>query len=520
MRLALLMFVGVVLMYAQVLGLVMGAPGLYFFTMISWINFCFATLASTFLFSTTITEEKEERTLGLLRMADVGPLPLLIGKSAPRLVAVVLIIFVQFPFTLLAITLGGISWTQVAATFCTLLGHVVLIGGIGLLFSVVFRQTGVAIGMTFLFAIGLITVPWFLLGVLSPTWGIVPATSELSPVAQFLLEYGLPTIQAVVDASAAPRLAKILGTGFNENPIGFQVLSNLGAGAGLFLLSWLLFDPCNRNLDDEVHKSTPVTRLISKRARRSRRAWRLAIVGKDFRALAGGWKMVLVRLAAYVSVLASILYAVNDFRWSRVDPEEFGQGLYVMMFYFVLPIELTLLAARLFRTEIQERTWPLLLSLPLSLPEIAYAKLAGALFALAPLSLCFCAGVVLDADDFVEFLGDLVDDPEVILIFALYVAYLLLLGHLTTFFSLLSNAWAGALLAIVATFMGFILNYMVAIIPIFLLQFSGGGPPAWGPSTMEFYMAVAGVISLLVVLLLVGCLHYLIGVRLKSVAAQ
>jgi ABC-type transport system involved in multi-copper enzyme maturation permease subunit len=512
MRVALLAFVGLMLMQAQFFAVMMGAPGFWFFQALSWINFCFATLAATFLFASSITEEKEERTLGLLRMADVGPLPLLLGKSAPRMVAALLILCVQFPFTLLAITLGGVTWGQVAAAFCTLVSHIVLVGGLALLFSVIFRRTGTAIGLTFLIMLSLILIPPFLLAVFSS--GQAPA--EIQP----FLKYLLPPLQAVVDASAAPRLWDILTTGFDENPIGLQVLSNLGAGAILFALAWVLFDPCNRNLDDEPARTTSVVGLISRKKGPSRRAWRLAIVGKDFRSLAGGWRMLIVKLVAYLLLVGLIVFAFDNFRWSSVDSEKFGEVMTSMTLFFLLPLESMVIAARLFRTEIKDRTWPMLLSLPLSLPEIAYAKLAGALFALFPCAFCFCVGIVLNGEDFADTLADILQEPAAICGFAVYFAHLLLFVHLTTLFSVLSNAWAGALLAMVTSFMGIWVNYAIVLVPIMILTLSSGGPSAWGSTTVETYFAVGMGVSAALIVLLTGCVHFLIGVRLKSAAAQ
>ena len=513
MRLVLLAFVGLMLLQAQVFALAMGAPGLWFFTFLSWINYGFATLAATFLFASAITEEKEERTLGLLRMADVGPMALLVGKSAPRLVAALLILSVQFPFTLLAITLGGVSWDQVTATFCTLLGHVVLVGGLALLFSVMFQRTGMAIGMTFLVIICLISAPPFLLSALTSPLVTPP------PALQPWLEYIVPVLQIVVDASAAPRLWDILLTGFNGNAVGFQVLANFGAGGLLFGLAWLLFDPFNRNLDDEVRPPKPVLSMVGRRKGGSRRAWRLAIVGKDFRSLAGGWSMMLAKFSGYAALIVLIVYALNDFRWFRVDPEDVGEMMTIMTVYFLLPIESMVIACRLFRTEIKERTWPLLLSPPLSLPEIAYAKVAGALTALVPCAFFFWLGAVLDAGGFSDMLADFFDEPNFLLFFALYFSHLLLFVHLTTLLSLLSNAWAGALLAIFAAFIGAWVNVFGVNLPLILLQTSPGGMGMNRDEQMLYY-AVAMVLSLAVVLLLVGCVHMLIGARLKSVAAQ
>ena len=80
---------------------------------LTWVNIWFITLVGVTYFSSAITEEKEERTLGLLRMADIGSGSILLGKWAPRVVGMLSLVAVQFPFTLLAITLGGVTQAQV-----------------------------------------------------------------------------------------------------------------------------------------------------------------------------------------------------------------------------------------------------------------------------------------------------------------------------------------------------------------------------------------------------------------------
>lgn len=66
-----------------------GAPGLRFFHGISYLNLAFMTLLGLSFFSTSISEEKEEDTLGLMLMAGISPLGILIGKSGGRLAGIV-----------------------------------------------------------------------------------------------------------------------------------------------------------------------------------------------------------------------------------------------------------------------------------------------------------------------------------------------------------------------------------------------------------------------------------------------
>src|SRR5258706_7234068 len=126
-RLALVLVILFSLVSAQATTLVVGAPGLSFFSTVVFINFFFISLAGLGYFSSAITEEKEEGTLGLLRMTGMQPLAILLGKSTARLLGALLFLLAQLPFTLLAVTLGGVSLTQILAAYATLIAYMLLL---------------------------------------------------------------------------------------------------------------------------------------------------------------------------------------------------------------------------------------------------------------------------------------------------------------------------------------------------------------------------------------------------------
>ncbi|MGH7127123.1 MAG: hypothetical protein ACREIV_01050, partial [Planctomycetaceae bacterium] len=125
-----------------------GAPGLQFFELISYMNFVFITIGGVSIFATCLTEEKEEMTLGLLRMAGLNPISILLGKAVPRLVTASLLLTAQVPFTLLAITLGGVTLSQVWAAYLALLAYLCLVASIGVFSSVWCRRSSSASWMT------------------------------------------------------------------------------------------------------------------------------------------------------------------------------------------------------------------------------------------------------------------------------------------------------------------------------------------------------------------------------------
>src|SRR5262249_47455071 len=136
----------------------------------TWLNMVLISLAGISFFATAITEEKEEDTLGLLKMAGIDPVGILLGKSTSRLLGAALLLLVQFPFTLLAITLGGVTLGQVLAAYFSLTAYMVLLANVGLLCSVVFQRGGMASIIT-----GLVLVVYLLAGagVRAVTLGLV-----------------------------------------------------------------------------------------------------------------------------------------------------------------------------------------------------------------------------------------------------------------------------------------------------------------------------------------------------------
>ena len=73
------------LCFAQVQGASLGAPGRDFFRYVIHLDAVFVTLLGISYFSSAISEEKEEDTLGLMTMAGISPLGILAGKSGGRL---------------------------------------------------------------------------------------------------------------------------------------------------------------------------------------------------------------------------------------------------------------------------------------------------------------------------------------------------------------------------------------------------------------------------------------------------
>jgi hypothetical protein len=479
-----------------------GAPGLVFFSELQFWNFWFITFAGATFFATPISEEKEELTLGLLRIAGIGPLTLLLGKWLPRVIGALLLLSVQFPFTLLAITLGGVLLDQALAAYCALAAHLLLVSAIGLLASVVAARSATACTLAGIGIVAFFSAPYIALfcAELGIDLGFIPAASEVAIDER---------IRDFARASALVRLDEILTTGFNEPAIGWQVLNNTAAAALLFVAAWLLFDVCTRNETAALDGGPQwIARLLRLGRTGSRRAWPRAIVWKDFYYVAGGPRIVLLKLPVYALLLfVVVLFSYSGYSWNYFTMREFGEFT-MGCALFVLLLEAALIAARTFRLEQKAHTWPTLMTLPRSIPEVAYPKLAGAALGMLPAGAFFFLGALIAPETIFEFFEEVVFDDEGFFILLYLLTQLALFLHFT---ALLSVTWNWAAWPVAIFFGGFFV-IMGNILLMACIEMGPSVGPTGAAPILLVLSFVAGSLILAV--------HVWIGVRLASLAAE
>ena len=104
----LLLVIYALMWFAQWTEKFVGAPGLMFFRTVLITNAVFMTMLGISYFSSAISEEKEEDTLGLMTMAGISPLGILLGKSTTRLFQAALLLAVHDPLSAMADTDVGL----------------------------------------------------------------------------------------------------------------------------------------------------------------------------------------------------------------------------------------------------------------------------------------------------------------------------------------------------------------------------------------------------------------------------
>ncbi len=391
-RLVFLMFLFLSIASAQAMRWTTAAPGLTFLQGIMGTNLFIITLAGAGLFATAITEEKEARTLGLLRMTALSPVALLLGKSTARMITAILLLAAQFPFVVLAVTLGGVSWWQILAAYCMLVAYVVMLSNIALFWSVLLQRTGNAAGMTLVTLFAMFTGPHIVLLIAEglDNSGLLGSQQGVLELAERLVEFtGM--------GSPFTRVHTILATGFTGFPISVQVMINVAVGVVFFVLAWLCFDRFTRVEKD----AAPSRGLVAPRTSRIRflqagRAWRRALVWKDFHFVTGGKGALLAEASCMVLGVTAATALVGEMT-DQASLKTFGQ-VCMLVGGVVFVVQLVFLAGRIFSHELEEGALPQIMMLPRSTWDLVLRKAMGCVLTLIPAAGLFIGGGLLAPD--------------------------------------------------------------------------------------------------------------------------
>ncbi|MFN0057667.1 MAG: ABC transporter permease [Planctomycetota bacterium] len=387
----------------------------------------FITVATFTSFSSAITEEKEDMTLGLLRMTGVNSLNILLGKSLGRFVSASLLILTQLPITVIAVGLGGIDFRQVMSVYVVCGAYLCFACSYGLLWSVVCKNSRRA-G----FLAGTVLLCYFLL---DPATRLIAGVGNRS--AAQLAATLQPGITKLMMATSpfhnvgAIYLQSYQATGVIAPIVGTQVGVSLIASVVLLLASWIAFE-CLPQLD-----SGPATGSVwrgFRRRRVSRRAWTRAIVWKDYRYLYGGSMALWLKTILYLllAVLLSVVF-YDEFSSSNT-PRHAIPLVLTFCFAVIGAIELVFQSARMFRMELNEQTLPGLVALPKSLSTIALQKLLALVLTLAPATAMLFAsicGVAFCWDSVYGRITEPLDEPG----FYFAIVVVLFLAHLSALYS-------------------------------------------------------------------------------------
>lgn len=405
----------------------LGAAGLTLFTAITWMNFICILLAGLGYFSKVLSEEKEESTLELFKLVGVGPVVLMLGKSTSQLILALIVLALQLPFTQLAITLGGVTLSQILAVYLGLAAFTVLIANLGLFWSAISSSDSSAASGMFLCylmaGVGLNLLHRFFAGPINPMTNSSEWYSWLLPLGQFLVDESIPS-----------RLSRILATGYDGTIMTPQVLVNLLGGVCLFFLSSLLFET---QVKAKAEKGSGPSRkrtfriFSETKQRKVSRPWENPVAWKEYHFQCGGNSRLVLKTFLYFS-----LFLVVGIICLITSPVIRQQDVAIFLIFgglLLFGVELFFHAHNLFSTEIKNQTWQNLYLASDSISGIAWQKILGCLLHSLPTLIFVLAGILV-APEMVS--KALLEDQGIIIVLTFWVVFLVAFLPLVTYLSL------------------------------------------------------------------------------------
>ncbi|MEZ5966763.1 MAG: hypothetical protein R3F56_23190 [Planctomycetota bacterium] len=212
-----------VLWTAQSTRFATGGPGGQILAGLAWLDQWGLIIAGISLFPSLVTEEREQQSLPLLRLAGFGAAGFLLGQSFSAFAYCALVLAVQVPFLMLAVTLGGTSVTPVLATLLVLAVTASLVYAAALLAGAWARSARSAARTAGLLVASVTFLPGTLAGLETRVLG----TSHLATFAQSLAP-------ALLEQAHMP----VLDWPLLRSALGLQ----LGLAALFLLLAFVVFE--------------------------------------------------------------------------------------------------------------------------------------------------------------------------------------------------------------------------------------------------------------------------------------
>ncbi len=118
---------------------------------IVWFQFCAIQLIAIIMLSTSISDEIDNRTLGLLMTTPINSFQIVMGKLFSKLLQIILLLAISLPLLAIVRIFGGVPWDYIISSLCITLATLIFVSSLSMFFSIYFRKAYVVIIMTILF---------------------------------------------------------------------------------------------------------------------------------------------------------------------------------------------------------------------------------------------------------------------------------------------------------------------------------------------------------------------------------
>ena len=339
-----------------------------------WFQFFAAQLTSVIMLSSSISDEIRNGTLNVLMTTPVNSFQIVIGKLFSKLLQLILLLAVSFPFLAIIRIFGGVPWNYIISSLCITFTAVLFAGALSLFLSTCYRHAHsvilvIVIGYMLIFGALPGLFVWLavngllgqntahsIIALVNPFWAIAAVTQKLSTPSIKIFSWPIHC------------LIMLFSTTFL---LALSVLKVRRAALGEKFAS-------NRKLlsKNKTNTNASQPRIVTGSVRRvtgSPVFWK-----EMYKGFFGYSKTdtAIIILLFVLAILAGILFLFSARNNSlMVFPYYLLGGVYL-----IVMIRLAIFTAGSIAGEKESRTWPILLMTPLEKKEIILGKVAASIW--------------------------------------------------------------------------------------------------------------------------------------------
>ncbi len=374
----------------------MAQIGIEFTTTIIVFQFIFVQILAIAMLSTAIGDEIYQKTLGVLMTTPITSFQIVFGKLLSKLFQLILLIAISFPVLAIIRVYGGVPWNYVLSSICITLTTAIFSGSLSLFFSIYSHQSH---------------------RVISRVLGTYFVLFAGPLIAQhFLVNYGKATLAAYVSKLLFfnPFMLMQTNIGVMQSPVssghyyGWLLYCVSMLGFSLLILIWSSFSVRKAGLKQITGQGglllTRKERKIADKKQPNYNTKQVSGTIRDINLPPVIWREFsnpLIKTNKIVFVFSIILAAIflvtayGFCYYHDLLKEDGTQVAFVLVYFFIILLRTSTLAATSITTEREARSWPILLLTSLSTNEIAFGKIIGTCLRAWPYWLLLVAHLVV-----------------------------------------------------------------------------------------------------------------------------
>ena len=353
----------------------MSEAGKYIVTTIIWFQFIAVQFVSVVMLSTSISDEIRHRTLGMLMTTPVSSFQIVTGKFLSKLLQLILLLAISLPLLTIVRVFGGVPWDFVLSSLCITLTAAFFAGSSSLLFSIFNRRANTVVIKVILVCFLFYFIPFIVLRLIQMVY---PGVAIFIPYLYYVnpfIALGAATERTLSASAAVPApmwglhcgimlCASIFLLAISTVYVRKVGLQQVAGQAGVFG-TW-----------KERRAAKGERKAVSKADSGSiRRIKGPLLLWKEMMGMYNRWGL---KTAAGILLVGAILTVVYVFYVYRQLFDKIWVHIgFVCVYFFLSLLQISSSAASSITNEKEARTWPILLTVPLTNKQIAFGKILG-----------------------------------------------------------------------------------------------------------------------------------------------